>query len=362
MNAVARLGRLRNRIVDEGLSAMIVSDPVNIAYITGFDGVFDSEDAHAAVVSASGAVLYTDSRYVEAARAAARGTDWQVKLVSANLYITLTEDAHAEGMSTLAIEESVPHGRFRFLSSRFDGNVEAVDQWVEDLRAVKDAEELERIAAAQQLTDAAFQHVLSLSVCGMTEHELALEIEYHMRKAGSEGVAFPAIVASGPNSALPHAHPTDRVIARGDLVVLDFGARVDGYCADMTRTVCIGAADERQREVYDAVRAANEAGTAAVKAGVPGQSVDAAARAVLESRGLGEAFGHGLGHGVGLEVHEAPGVGPRSSKSLPEGSVITIEPGAYLPGFGGVRIENLVVVESGGARVLTESATDLMEL
>jgi Xaa-Pro aminopeptidase len=183
-----------------------------------------------------------------------------------------------------------------------------------------------------------------------------------MRRRGSEGVAFPPIVASGPNSALPHASPGPRTLGGGDFVVLDFGARVDGYCADMTRTVVIGKASDRQREIYNVVLAANATGAAAVRAGIPGREIDAAAREIVVAAGYGEDFGHGLGHGVGLEVHELPGVGPRSEDLVPLGSVITIEPGIYVPEYGGVRIEDLVVVEAEGSRVLTRSTKDLIEL
>jgi Xaa-Pro aminopeptidase len=197
---------------------------------------------------------------------------------------------------------------------------------------------------------------------GVTERHIALELEFFMRREGSEGVAFDPIVASGPNSALPHAKVTDRVLATGDFVKMDFGARIGGYCADMTRTVIIGTASTRQVEIYEAVLSANLAGIEAVEAGRPGRSIDATARAVIESAGMGSLFGHGLGHGVGREVHELPGVGPRSSKAVPLGSVITIEPGVYVEGFGGVRIEDLIVVERSGARVLSRSPKNLIEL
>ncbi len=183
-----------------------------------------------------------------------------------------------------------------------------------------------------------------------------------MRLHGSEGVAFPPIVASGPKSALPHAHPGSRKIARGDFLKMDFGARVGGYCSDMTRTVAIGVASARQREIYETVLAANLAGIAAVRPGLAGREIDAVARAVIDAAGFAENFGHGLGHGVGLEVHELPGLGARSTAAVPLGSVVTIEPGVYVPGFGGVRIEDLVVVEAAGARVLTRSTKELIEL
>lgn len=341
---------------------MVVSDPINVAYLTGFMGVFDEEDAHAAVVTEDSLVLYTDGRYAEAAREAASCTEWKVVTPARNMYATLCSDLVRDGIGAIAIEESVPYGRFRFVSREFDGNVVAVDQWVEEIRQVKDADEIECIADAQRLTDQAFSHVLGLLKPGVSERDIALEIEVFMRRNGSDGVAFAPIVASGPNSSRPHAKVTDRVVEPGDFVKLDFGARVRGYCADMTRTVVVGAASERQREIYAAVLAANLAGIGAVSAGLPGSDIDAAARAVLIERGFGDLFTHGLGHGVGLEVHELPHVGPRGKKSVRAGSVMTVEPGVYEPGLGGVRIEDLVVVEETGPRVLTSSTKELIEV
>ena len=362
MNVERRLSELRVRLEGSELDAVLISDPVNIAYLTGFEGVFDREDAHAAVITADAAWLHTDSRYFEAARTAAVGGPWDVRLLAQNLYVTECAALIEAGIGSLAMESSVPYGRFRFMSRQFDGIVEGVDNWVEEIRQVKEAVEIERIASAQALTDQAFEYILDLIRPGTAERDIALLLECFMRREGSEGVAFDAIVASGPNSALPHAKVTSREIASGDFVKLDFGARVGGYCADMTRTVVVGPASERQREMYDAVLSANAAGIGAVKAGIPGKEIDAAARDVLTERGFGESFGHGLGHGVGLEVHELPSIGPRGEKSVLAGSVVTIEPGVYLPGFGGVRIEDLVVVEETGARVLTRSTKDLIEL
>ncbi len=362
MIAAHRLETLRRRLAGEEIQAIIVSNPHNVAYLTGFEGVFDGEDAHAAVITAEHALVYTDGRYAEVMRREAAETDWRVVQPVSNLYLTLAADLEEIGMEQVAIEESVPHGRFRFLSREFEGNVIAVDQWVEEIRQVKDAEEIRRIAEAQKLTDAAFDYIVGRVRPGAVEREIALELEVFMRRNGSEGVAFPPIVASGPNSSLPHAKVTEREFSAGDFVKMDFGARVDGYCADMTRTVVLGQASTRQREVYEGVLAANLAGIAAMVAGRPGADVHEAARSALEERGLAELFTHGLGHGVGMEIHELPYVGPRGTKSVLEGSVVTVEPGVYEPGIGGVRIEDLVVVESDGVRVLTATPKDLLEL
>jgi len=362
VNAAFRLAALRERLEGRTHAALAVTCPANVAYITGFERVFDDEEAHAAVVTTDIAVLYTDTRYFSAASSAAQGTEWEVRVAKESVFTSVCADLASAGVGWLGLETSMSYGRFDAVSAQFEGTVEPTDNWVEEIRQVKTAEEIERIAAAQRLTDVAFEHVLGIVKRGMTEVDVALELEFFMRREGSEGVAFAPIVASGPNSALPHAKVTDRVLGEGDFLKLDFGARVDGYCADMTRTIVIGQASERHREIYDAVLAANVAGIDAVRPGLPGKSIDAAARSVIEARGLGEFFGHGLGHGVGMEVHELPSVGPRGVKDIPAGSVITIEPGVYVPGFGGVRIEDLVVVEEAGARVLTSSPKGIIEL
>jgi Xaa-Pro aminopeptidase len=363
MSHAPRQAVLRARLTDERADALAITDVPNLAYLTGFEAVFDDEPAHIGLVTASSTVVITDSRYFDALSAAAAGTGWRVVMARTTLAETLADELVAAGASNVALETSMPYTRFRSIESAVGVDVVECDGWVEQLRQVKDADEIARIEAAQRLTDAAFDHLIGgVLRAGVTERDVALELEFFMRRSGSEGVAFAPIVASGPNSARPHATPGDRAFADGDFVVLDFGARVGGYCADMTRTVVIGTATERHREIYDAVLAANAAGAAAVQANTPGRDIDAAARSVIVERGFGEYFGHGLGHGVGLEVHELPGLGPRSEAAVPLGSVVTIEPGIYVPGFGGVRIEDLATVEEAGARVLTRSTKALVEL
>lgn len=362
MNSAPRLKTLRDRLEGRPNAAHVVTRAINVAYITGFEHVFDDEDAHAAVITIDRSILYTDSRYAAAAAAAAKGTPWDVRVARDGVLATACEDLQRDGATWLGLEASLPYHRFMSASRRFDGDVEACDGWVEDVRQSKSAEEIERIIAAQRLTDLAFQHILDFVKPGLTEAAIALELEFFMRREGSQGVAFAPIVASGPNSALPHAKVTERTLRARDFLKLDFGARVDGYCADMTRTVVIGTASERQLDMYEAVLAANLAGIAAVRPGLSGKAIDAVARQVIDARGYGDRFGHGLGHGVGLEVHELPGVGPRCAKEISTGSVVTIEPGVYEPGYGGVRIEDLVVVEESGARVLTGSPKGIIEL
>ncbi|MCX8007468.1 MAG: Xaa-Pro peptidase family protein [Coriobacteriia bacterium] len=362
MNAEHRLAAVRRTLLAEGIPAMLITDASNMRYLTGFDDVFDDGINAACLVTAERARFYTDARYREAAAQAAIGTPWSVRCESGSLYIDICRELQAEGVSELGLESSVPYGRFKFISEQFVGSVRVLDGLVEGVRQTKDAAEIERIEEAARVTDAAFEHALGFIKPGRTEREVALEIEFWMRTHGADAVAFQPIVASGPNSSRPHATVTDRRIGQGDIVKLDFGACVRGYRADMTRTVVVGEADEQQRRVYEAVLEANLAGIAAIRGGIPAAEVDAAARAVLERHGLADRFSHGTGHGVGLDIHELPTLNARSRDQLRTGSVVTVEPGVYLEGVFGVRIEDLVVVEEAGCRVLTSSPKDLIQI
>lgn len=362
MNAEARLAALRRKLTDDGLPSMLVTTVSNLRYITGFEGVFDEGINAACLVTSDQARFYTDKRYSEAAEAAAVGTPWAVRVPEESLYIEACRELQGEGIQQLTLESSVPYGRFKFISEQFVGSVKVVDHVIEEIRQVKSTHEIERIAAAAAITDAAFEHICGFVSAGMTERDVALELEFWMRSNGSDGLAFDPIVASGPNSARPHAGVSDRVIESGEFLKMDFGARVGGYCSDMTRTIVVGSASDRQRQIHSAVLAANRAGVAAVRPGVLGRDVDAVARKTLTDLGFGEYFTHGLGHGVGLDVHELPGLGAKSHDSLRAGAVVTVEPGVYLPGFGGVRIEDLVAVDEGGTRVLSNSPRELIEV
>ncbi|MBI3648193.1 MAG: aminopeptidase P family protein [Actinobacteria bacterium] len=233
---------------------------------------------------------------------------------------------------------------------------------MERLRWVKDADELRLLENAQEATDQAFDAILDRVAVGMTERRLAHELELAMRRAGADGLSFDSIVAFGENAAEPHHEPSHRTLQEGDVVKLDFGALWGGYHADMTRTIAFGQPPAELRKVHDVVREAQQAGIDAVRAGVTGAEVDRAARKVIEDAGYGEAFSHGLGHGVGLEVHEGPGFHRRSEDVLPVGTVMTVEPGVYLPGLGGVRIEDTVEVTEDGCRAIPTSTKELIEL
>ncbi|MDA3935750.1 MAG: aminopeptidase P family protein [Actinomycetota bacterium] len=362
MNSDHRLSALRRRLVEEGIPAVVITDISNVVYLTGFDDVFDAMANAALLVTTEIARIYTDSRYSSAASAAAESTSWAIRVPADAMYVELCSDVASEGIEVLILESSVPYGRFRFISEKFGGNVRVVDQLVEGLRQVKEAREIARIKDAAAVTDLAFDHILGFIAPGKSEREIGLELEVFMRTNGGSGIAFDPIVASGPNSAKPHAGVTDRQIEMGDFVKLDFGARVAGYCSDMTRTLVVGTASDHQREIHSAVLRANLAGIDACRAGRSGADIHAAAKAVLDKAGFGDRFGHGLGHGVGLDIHERPSLSPRGRDPVLSGSVVTIEPGVYIPEYGGVRIEDLVVVEDGGCTLLSHSPKELIEL
>jgi len=350
-----RIERLRQRFEGE-VDAFITSHPANRRYLTGFTG-----SAGTVVVGRDRAFLLVDFRYVEQAKAQAQGVEivhfddlhrsLAQLLSEVKARRVAFEAAHVTVAGERKLREAVP-----------DVAWEPAENWVEELRAVKEPREIEAIQAAVDLADRAFSYIVE-RLRGRTEREIALDLEFFMRREGASKLAFDTIVASGPNGALPHAVPTDRVVTEGDLVTLDFGAVVDGYCSDITRTVAVGKADGRQREIYQLVLEAQRTGVAAVRPGRTGREVDAEAREVIARAGHGEHFGHGLGHGVGLEVHERPPVLSKLGEEvLQEGMVTSVEPGVYISGWGGVRIEDLVVVTGDGCRTLTRSPKDLIEV
>ncbi|MFQ8599944.1 MAG: M24 family metallopeptidase [Oscillospiraceae bacterium] len=222
--------------------------------------------------------------------------------------------------------------------------------------------EIQKIEQAQALTESTFSHILSVIRAGVTEREIALEMEFFMRRQGADGVSFDFIVVSGNNSSLPHGVPTGKAVEKGDFITMDFGALVDGYHSDMTRTIAVGCVDEEQRRVYDTVLRAQRAALSAIRAGMRCSDADRAAREVIDGAGYAGCFGHGLGHGVGVEIHEAPNLSPRSAEILEPGMVVTVEPGIYIENRYGVRIEDMVVVQKGGCRNLTASPKELIIL
>jgi Xaa-Pro aminopeptidase len=354
----ARQEALRAALVREGVDALLVTHLPNVRYLTGFTG-----SAGLLLVRAADAVLITDFRYAtqapqEAGAAAIVEIDpasvWQrlAKLLAASPLAVLGIEAHA-----LTVRDA---DRVREATR---GRVQPTTDLVERLRARKDPGEVAAIRAAASLAQEALAEVLPTVRPGRTELEIGAALEGALRRRGSEWHPFPTIVASGSRAALPHARTSARTVERGEWLLLDFGAQVDGYCADLTRTVLVGArADERQRTVYELVRSAQQRALTNLRPEMTGRDADALAREVIGARGFADAFGHSLGHGLGLEVHEAPRLAPTADAPLPAHAVVTVEPGIYLPGWGGVRLEDDVYLAPQGPECLSDNRTELLEL
>jgi Xaa-Pro aminopeptidase len=336
------------------VDALLITDLVNLRYVTGFTG-----SNAIAIVGRDIRRFITDFRYVEQAAQQVEGFDREQGPQDFN---SALKEGWPEGALRLGFEDQhVSVRRHARLRELLPERIELVPAGgvVESLRAVKEPSEIERIAAAAALTDEVYGVLRADGLVGRTERAVALALEDEMRRRGAQP-AFDSIVASSERGALPHAVPADEPIATGTLVTLDIGARLDGYCADCTRTWATGELPDDLASAYELVRRAQEAGLAAVRAGPEGREVDAVAREIIEAAGHGEHFGHGLGHGVGLEVHEGPRLARTAEARLVAGNVVTVEPGVYLPGRGGVRIEDLVVVTDDGARVLSGTTKELV--
>lgn len=342
--------RLERQLGERGLDRMLVTDLTNVRYLTGFTGTNG-----ACVCGPDVRLFFTDFRYTERAEAEVEG--WETVTLAADWLGGIAERLQGrvgfedDHMSVRVLEK---------LTEKLPEGVEAVAAGgrVEELRRVKDAKELAAIEEASRLADEVWGWSVERGLAGRTERAVALAAEVRIREHGGDP-SFPAIVAAGPNGALPHAEPGERVIGRGELVVFDMGAQLDGYCSDGTRTFATGDPGEEAIKVYEAVREAQAAALGAIRAGVSGEAVDKVARAVIDAAGHGDRFGHGLGHGVGLEVHEGPRLSLRSDDVLSPGEVVTVEPGIYLPGRLGVRIEDLVVVTEDGLRNLSSLPKEL---
>jgi 3-dehydroquinate dehydratase type II len=346
-------GRLRALEVD----ALLVSHLPNVRYLTGFTGSNGQ-----ALVGAKETVFLTDGRYQEQSRREVldldrvtylQGLEGPLRDVCARMgVVRLGFEAHA-----LTVRQ---HGQL--VAKLPDVELIALADEVERQRWTKDPEEIAHLRSAQGVTDQAFEDVMEYLAVGQTERQVARELEHLLRRHGADGLAFDSIVAFGENAAEPHHEPSHRLLEEGDVIKLDFGAMLEGYHADMTRTIAFGSPASQLKKIHDVVREAQQEGIDAVRAGVAGESVDQAAREVIEDAGYGVYFLHGLGHGVGLEIHEGPRLGRGIDHELPAGAVVTVEPGIYIPGLGGVRIEDMVEVTDDGCRVLGTSVRDLVEL
>ena len=355
----ARIAALVDGLTAAHLDGLLLTGLSNIRYLTGFSG-----SSALLVVTPRDVVFITDFRY-QTQVAAEVGDLARISIESSSLWTGLWQQLTTL-MSVRVLGFETAHIQHRDAQRL----VEAGARWqwrptmdlVETLRERKDAGEIARIADAAAAATRALGRTLPDLQAGMSELQVAGVLEKALRDEGSEGFPFPSIVASGPRSALPHARTSPRTIEPGDFLLMDFGAEVGGYCSDMTRTVVVGKASDEHRAVYDVVRVANERASGGVRAGMTGRDADAIARQYIERAGYGDLFGHSLGHGIGLEVHEAPRLARTAEGVLPEGAVITIEPGVYRPGWGGVRIEDDVVLGADGPHILTQFPRELIEL
>lgn len=355
----ARLAAIRDALARADLDALLVTSLPNVRYVTGFSG-----SNALLTITAKDCVLLTDFRYATQVNEEVGGAA-TVRIESTNLWAGLwTQLSIMAGVERIGFEtvHLTHHDFSRLLEQGARWSWRPTTDVVETLRAVKDAGELGHIERAIVMAESALHQTVPLLRPGLTETAVAGILEHHLRDAGSETFPFPSIVASGPRSALPHARAGDRVLNAGDFVLLDFGAVAAGYCSDITRTFVLGRASDEQREVYDIVREANRLASGAIRVGMTGMAADAVARGYIADRGFGEAFGHSLGHGIGLEVHEAPRLARVVETPLASGTVVTIEPGIYRAGWGGVRIEDNVFLSAAGPRVLTGFSRDLHEL
>lgn len=352
-----RLNKLRAKLANEKIDAILITAPENRLYLSGFTG-----SAAVLFISSTEAFLLTDFRYTE--QASQQSPHLQIIKIGKSIEETLIELINNSGAKRIGLEEEdVTYSRFRQYQEKIDYVVWVpVKNMVEDLRKVKDQTEQENLKKAIYLADEAFAHIIKKLQPGSVEKEIALEMEYFMRRNGAEKAAFDFIVASGERSSMPHGVASSKTINRGELVTMDFGCVVNGYHSDITRTVVVGAANDKQREIYKIVLQAQQEAIAAVKPGVKGSSVDKVARDIIAGYGYGDNFGHGLGHSVGLQIHENPSFSTKDDTILETGMTITVEPGIYLPGWGGVRIEDIVLVTDAGCAVLTGADKKLLEL
>ncbi len=369
MGVAERQEKLRSRMAVEGVDAVLVSNLTNVRYLTEFAGsngyVFITKDATR---------FFTDGRYATQAAGMVKGAEVIIspshgalveelnRLTKTNKVARVGYEATHVTVASRGATWEPPPGLDKVMGYFEEAELVATQGWIEELRKVKDSDEIASIRAAAQMGDEGFAYILDRIKPGVREIDLALELEFHLRSMGSEGVSFDPIVAAAERSALPHARPSERVVERGRYLLLDFGCVVNGYCSDMTRTVVIGPVDDRHRQVYETVLASQMAGIEAAGPGVSGGDVDKVSRGVISKAGYPEAFMHGLGHGVGLDIHEAPSLKTGFADQLAPGHVITIEPGAYFEGWGGVRVEDLAVVTEDGLEVLSKAPKDLIVL
>ncbi len=349
---------IQKKILDNGLDAILISSRPNRRYVSGF-----SSSAGALVITADKAYFFTDSRYIEAASASVKGAVVRMTDVKHSQNDLISEVLSASGVQKLGIEEkAVSFEEYLQMKKAFSVELVPAQQILTDLRSVKTEEEVKNMIAAQRIAEKAFEDILKFIKPGVKEREIAAELNYKMMCYGADSNSFSTIAITGKKTSMPHGVPSDEKVAAGDFVTMDFGAQLNGYCSDMTRTVAVDHVTDEMKKVYNIVLEAQLAGIAAAKAGVSGREIDGAARQVISDAGYGECFGHSFGHSLGLEIHEEPNASPSNDKPMPAGAVISAEPGIYIPGQFGVRIEDVIVLNETGCKNITNSPKELIVL
>ena len=348
-----KLMKLREQMQKRELDSLLVTNPYNLRFITGFTGT-----AGLALITANDAWFITDFRYTE--QAGEQVKEFKVVQAQKGLIDEVARIAKEAAVERLAFEQDyMTFATYSQYQEKLSATLEPVSGLIEKLRMVKSPEELEVLKAAAKIADDAFEHICSYIKAGMTELEVSNELEFFMRSQGATSSSFDIIVASGLRSALPHGVASNKKIEQGDLITLDFGALYNGYVSDITRTVAVGEPSDKLKEIYQVVLDSQVLALEKIKPGMTGIEADAIARDYIKSKGYGEAFGHSTGHGIGLEVHEGPGLSFRSETVLEPGMAVTVEPGIYLPGIGGVRIEDDILITETGNERLTHSSKEL---
>lgn len=351
-----RIMKLRDLMNKKGIDGVLLVGDANRNYLSGFTG-----DESFSVITSDKAFFITDSRFTEQANQQVKG--YEVLEYSKNTTFGdfLADLVNKNDIKKLGFEEDVlSFSSYSLYKSKVSCEMVPMEGMVEEIRIIKDESELEILRKAAEIADKAFEHIVKFIKPGMTEREIGLELEFFMKKLGATALSFPSIVASGVRSSLPHGVATEKVVNEGEFLTLDYGCVYEGYCSDMTRTLVIGEPTEKMLEVYNVVLEAQERALKAFKPGTPAIEVDKVARDYITEKGYGSYFGHGLGHGVGRQIHEAPTVGYRNAKELQAGMVVTDEPGIYIPSFGGVRIEDLLLIKEDGIEILSKSPKQLI--
>lgn len=363
----ARIARTREVMTEYGIDILYIRNTSNIMWLTGFLGVFDSEPAHVVLITQNRVLLHTDSRYSTALRARAQGTEFEIDDSKASFPNVLNAfvDQHCDefydtGVLVVGIEDTILLREWECLQTDCAYTLHITTNLIEQLRAEKDSDEIEAFRQAQAITDQAFAYIITYMNVGMTELEVQRELDRVMFALGADALAFDTIVATGAHAASPHAQPTDAPLCEGDAVVMDFGAKKNGYCSDMTRTVFMGEPNPTLQRAWQALRAANETCEAMISEGVQASDVHAMAEEILADHGFGGCMGHSLGHGVGIDIHELPTLSSANTNDLLQGNVVTVEPGIYVEGEFGMRLEDFGVVTDERFEVFTQSGHDMV--